>query len=103
MPEMRLAIVRSRRGRKLWGFRRLGSYRPQGPAQGTKQDISITFQIRQYGALSFKCSASGRPLESQRGNGSGINSIGGGNADKPSSYNYEKDDGSVDRYILHGD
>ena len=56
----------------------------------------------QYGALSFKCSASGRPLESQRGNGSGINAIGGGNADKPSSYNYEKDDGSVDRYILHG-
>jgi len=46
----------------------------------------------------LKCSASGRPLESQRGNGSGINAIGGGNADKPSSYNYEKDDGSVDSY-----
>ena len=62
----------------------------------------VTVMNHQYGALSFKCSASGRPLESQRGNGSGINSIGGGNADKPSSYNYEKDDGSVDRYILHG-
>ena len=47
---------------------------------------------------SLKCSASGRPLVSQRGNGNGSNDVGGGNADKPSSYNYEKDDGSVDRY-----
>jgi len=46
----------------------------------------------------LKCSASGRPLESQRGNGNGSNDVGSGNADKPSSYNYEKDDGSVDSF-----
>ena len=60
-------------------------------------EILICFHI-------FKCSASGRALKSQRGDGNGgSNDLvgGGGNAGKPSSYNYEKDDGTVDRYRFY--
>jgi hypothetical protein len=59
-------------------------------------DYADTALIVDKGQL--KCSATGKPIKTH-GNGNGNHlGNGGGDKDRPSSYNYEKDDGTVDGY-----